>query len=136
MVELVRTQFPHITVVEMEKNLGAVARNFGVRLATTPYVAFADDDSWWAPGALRRASTLFAAHPSLGLIAARILVGAAQRLDPTCSRMTESPLGRRDVLPGPSVLGFLACGAVVRRHAFLAAGGFDDVIFFMGEESA
>jgi GT2 family glycosyltransferase len=31
-------------------------------------------------------------------------------------------------------LGFLACGAVVRRRAFLAGGGFDDVIFFFGEE--
>ncbi len=132
--ELVRTHFPHVTVVELEKNLGAVARNLGVRLAATPYVAFSDDDSWWAPESLLRASTLFAAHPSLGLIAARVLVGGAQRLDPTCSLMIESPLGRRDDLPGPSVLGFVACGAVVRRDAFLAAGGFDDIIFFMGEE--
>jgi GT2 family glycosyltransferase len=48
--------------------------------------------------------------------------------------MADSPLGREDDLPGPSVLGFLACGAVVRREAYLAAGGFDDVVFFMGEE--
>jgi GT2 family glycosyltransferase len=32
------------------------------------------------------------------------------------------------------VLGFLACAAVVRRDAFLQAGGFDDVVFFFGEE--
>jgi GT2 family glycosyltransferase len=102
--------------------------------SATPYVAFADDDSWWEPGALARASAVFAAHPTVGLIAARVLVGSAERLDPTCSMMTASPLGRRDGLPGPSVLGFVACGAVVRRDAFLAAGGFDDVIFFMGEE--
>jgi GT2 family glycosyltransferase len=132
--ELVRTHFPHITVVAVEKNLGSSARNLGVELASTPYVAFSDDDSWWEPGALTRASTLFAAHPSVGLIAARILVGSAQRLDPTCSMMMASPLGHRDGLPGPSVLGFVACGAVVRRDAFLAAGGFDDIIFFRGEE--
>jgi GT2 family glycosyltransferase len=132
--DLVRTHFPHVKVVPVENNLGAIARNLGVRLAATPYVAFSDDDSWWAPGALSRASALLAAHPDVGLIAARILVGPAQRLDPTCSMMTESPLGRRDDLPGPSVLGFVACGAVVRRDAFLAAGGFDDIIFFMGEE--
>jgi GT2 family glycosyltransferase len=130
----VRTHFPQVTVVAEEKNLGSSARNLGVRLAATPYVAFSDDDSWWEPEALTRASALFAAHPSVGLIAARILVGAAQRLDPTCSMMTASPLGHRDDLPGPSVLGFVACGAVVRRDAFLAAGGFDDIIFFMGEE--
>jgi GT2 family glycosyltransferase len=32
------------------------------------------------------------------------------------------------------VLGFVACAAVVRREAFLAVGGFSDVVFFMGEE--
>jgi GT2 family glycosyltransferase len=32
------------------------------------------------------------------------------------------------------VLGFLCCSAVVRRAAFLAAGGFDPVLFFVGEE--
>lgn len=132
--DLVRTHFPHVKVLAEEKNLGSSARNLGVRFAATPYVAFSDDDSWWEPEALTRASAHFAAHPSVGLIAARILVGAAQRLDPTCSMMTASPLGHRDDLPGPSVLGFVACGAVVRRDAFLAAGGFDDIIFFMGEE--
>ena len=34
----------------------------------------------------------------------------------------------------PSVLGFLACGAVVRRSAFLAVGGFDRRFGIGGEE--
>lgn len=29
------------------RNHGAVARNVGVELARTPYVALSDDDSWW-----------------------------------------------------------------------------------------
>jgi hypothetical protein len=48
--------------------------------------------------------------------------------------MASAPLGREPDLPGPSVLGFLGCGVVVRRDAFLAADGYDDVIFFCGEE--
>jgi GT2 family glycosyltransferase len=32
------------------------------------------------------------------------------------------------------VLGFLACASVVRRTAFLAVGGFSEVLFFIGEE--
>ena len=123
-----------IRLVALERNVGAPARNIGVRSANTPYVAFADDDSWWAPGSLDRAAELFAAYPRLGLVAGRITVGPAEVDDPVCGQMAAAPLGCSPDLPGPDVLGFLACGAVVRREAFLAAGGFDDVVRFPGEE--
>jgi GT2 family glycosyltransferase len=132
--DLVRERFPHIRLVEPGRNLGAQARNIGVRLATTPYVAFADDDSWWARGALERAADVLDAHPRLAVLAARMLIGTEETEDPICTAMADSPLTIEGDLPGPSVMGFLACGAVVRKSAYLAAGGFDDVIFFYGEE--
>lgn len=52
-----------------------------------------------------------------------------------CAFMATAPLGWPDDLPGRSVLGFLACAAIVRREAYLAVGGFDRVVFFMGEEA-
>jgi GT2 family glycosyltransferase len=64
-----------------------------------------------------------------------VLVGEEQELDPVCAAMRASPLGRAADLPGPSVLGFLACGAVVRRGPFLAAGGFDSRFGIGGEEA-
>lgn len=139
----VRARWPRFDVVALGRNLGAPARNLGVRRAATPYVAFADDDSWWAPGALPRAAELFEAHPRLGLIAAQVLVGPHRAPDPTSVAMALSPLAgdgpegldRLDPLPGVPVLGFLACGAVVRRDAFLQVGGFDDLLFFFGEEA-
>ncbi|MEV5498402.1 glycosyltransferase, partial [Nonomuraea fuscirosea] len=130
----VHRHFPDVHVVDAGRNLGAPARNLGVQLAETPYVAFADDDSWWAPGALERAADVLDAHPRLAVLGARVLVGPEERLDPVSALMRDSPLGVEPDLPGPSVLGFLACGAVVRKEAFLEAGGFDDVIFFFGEE--
>jgi GT2 family glycosyltransferase len=130
----VRKHHPAVDVVELETNHGSTARNIGVARARTPYVAFADDDSWWAAGSLSRAAATFDAHPRLAVLAARMLVGEDENTDPICAVMADSPLGRDADLPGPSVLGFLACGAVVRRDAYLAAGGFDDVVFFMGEE--
>jgi GT2 family glycosyltransferase len=131
---LVRRHHPQVRVVEAGRNLAAVGRNVGVREAGTPYVAFADDDSWWAPGALERAAEHFDHHPRLALLAARILVGPEERLDPVCGAMAASPLPRELDLPGPSVLGFVACGAVVRRSAYLDVGGFDDVVEVFGEE--
>jgi GT2 family glycosyltransferase len=50
-------------------------------------------------------------------------------------RRWRAPLGTPHDLPGPAVLGFLACASIVRRAAFLASGGFDPVVFFMGEET-
>lgn len=125
---------PDATVVELERNRGAPGRNLGVRLASTPYVAFADDDSWWDAGALTRAADLLDAHPRAALVAARVVVGVRCDDDPICAAMAAAPLGREPDLPGPSILGFLACAVVVRRTAFLGVGGFDDVVFFGGEE--
>lgn len=133
-VSRVRAEFPWTTVLPLGRNHGAVARNYGVRHARTPYVAFSDDDSWWEPEALKRAAELFDRHPRLGLVAARILVEPGGRLDPVCAEMARSPLGWSADLPGPQVLGFVCCGAVVRRDAYLRVGGFHPVLFWPGEE--
>jgi GT2 family glycosyltransferase len=127
---------PGVAVVALAENRGAAARTIGVEQAATPYVAFTDDDSGWMPGALTRAARHFDAHPRLGLLAAAVLVGppGLGRLDPVSQLMARSPLSCPRHLPGPPVLGFLACGAVVRRAAYLEVGGFSPVLFFMGEE--
>ncbi|MFC4909484.1 glycosyltransferase family 2 protein [Actinomadura gamaensis] len=133
--DAVRRRFPEVRVVELPANRGACARNVGVRRAGTPYVAFSDDDSWWEAGALDTAARALDAHPRLALLVGRIRLAPDGRPDPVSRKMGTAPLGREDDLPGPSVLGFPACGAVVRRDAFLAVGGFDDLLFFGGEET-
>jgi GT2 family glycosyltransferase len=127
--------FPHVTVIRLGENWGAAARNVGVELAGTPYVAFADDDSFWAPGSLRQAAKLMRTHDRLGLLAAQVLVGPEARLDPISAAMATAPLGAPADGPGPSVLGFLACAVAVRREAFLAVGGFQPVLHVYGEEA-
>ncbi|HEX2026955.1 MAG TPA: glycosyltransferase [Nitriliruptorales bacterium] len=133
-VQAVRRAVPQVQVLALEHNEGAAARNRGVALATTDLVAFSDDDSWWADDALPAAVAHFDRHPELGLIAARILVGPEGRLDPACQEMARSPLAPSPGLPGPRVLGFLACAAVVRRDAMLQAGGFPQPYVIGGEE--
>lgn len=132
---MIQSRYPRVTLIRLESNHGAVARNVGVRAADTDVVAFADDDSGWSPGSLARAEALMRRWPRLALIAARILVGSRHTVDPVSRFMATAPLGTEPDLPGPSVLGFLACGSIVRRDAFLQAGGFDPVVFFMGEEA-
>jgi GT2 family glycosyltransferase len=130
---LVRRRFPGTDLIALRRNRGAWARNLGVRRARTPLIALTDDDSWWAPGSLAAAAAVLAASPQVGLIAARILVGRDEVPDPVNAVMAASPLPSAG-LPGPRVMGFLGCGSVVRKEAFLAAGGFSRLLFIGGEE--
>jgi GT2 family glycosyltransferase len=75
------------------------------------------------------------AHPGIAALVGRTLVGVDEREDPICAQMANSRLPRRPGLPGPSVLGFLACSCVVRRAAFLEAGGFEQRLGVGGEEA-
>jgi GT2 family glycosyltransferase len=123
-----------VEVIAAGKNLAAAGRTVGAERATTPYIAFADDDSWWAPGALATAASRFDTYPRLAVLVARALVGPAEIDDPLNAVLAAAPLGRDPDLPGPTVLGFLACAAVVRRSAFLEAGGFHPRFGVGGEE--
>jgi GT2 family glycosyltransferase len=97
-------------------------------------VAFTDDDQWWAPGALERAVAVLEAHPRLAVVTSRILVGEEERTDPICEEMAQSPFAAESAGPGVIVLSFMGGGAVVRRSAFLEAGGFDGRLVGGGEE--
>lgn len=133
----VRRKFPAVRVIALPSNEGAAARTIGARAAATPYVAFSDDDSWWDPGALTLAADRLDADGQLGLVAAKVLVGPAAAVDPVSELMaagTHDDLFRPNPVGPRGVAGFLACGAAVRRSAFLAVGGFDPVIGLGGEE--
>lgn len=131
----VRRSFPAVAVIALTRNHGGVARNYGVRYLERDYLAFADDDSWWAPGSLAQATALFDRHPRLGLLMSRVLVGPEERLDPACAAMARSPLPHPPDMPGVPLLGFVACGAIVRRTAFLEIGGFHPHFGTGGEEA-
>lgn len=130
----VRDRYPDVEVIALAHNAGASARNVGVRALHTPYVAFADDDTWWAPGSLREAARLLDRHPEVGALSAQVVVGPEQRPDPACTLMADSPLPPADGLPGPRLVAFMAGATVVRREAFLAAGGYEPRFLIGAEE--
>ena len=128
--------YPQISILRMDENIGAAARNAGVQEAETPYVALCDDDTWWAAdGSLQRAADVLDKHGRIAVVTAKVLVGPDEREDPTCALMAESPLHRPAGFPGPVILGFLAGASLVRRDAFLEFGGFEPKFFLGGEEA-
>jgi GT2 family glycosyltransferase len=131
--QMVRARFPQVSLFSLPANIGAAARNAGAAAVDTPYIAFSDDDTWWADGSLSRAAALMESHPDVAVLCARVLVGKEEREDPTCTAMAASPLPAEG-LPGPALLGFLAGASVIRRSAFLEAGGYEPRFFIGGEE--
>jgi GT2 family glycosyltransferase len=131
---MVRKDFPEVRLLISPRNIGGAARNLGVRAAATPYVAFCDDDSWWHAGSLHKAVQILDRHPRVAALCARILLGPDEREDPICKIMASSPLDSNG-LPGKALLGFVACAAVLRRDAYLEAGGYEERFFVGGEEA-
>jgi GT2 family glycosyltransferase len=130
---MVRKHFAEVELVSAPANLGAAGRNLGVAAVRTPYVAFCDDDTWWAPGSLGRAADLLDAHPRIGVLNAAVKVGGSERLDPTSVLMARSPLPRGE-LPGPALAGFMAGACVFRASVYRAAGGYEPRLFIGAEE--
>lgn len=112
------------TVIVNPENLGeGGARNAGVRAATQPWIALLDSDDEWLPDHLAQLWPLRGPH---------VLLGAA------CMGVGRGPLaGRLLGWPGPDPLVLRTprdlvwprnlvtpSGALVRRDALLAAGGF------------
>lgn len=132
--EAVTTGFPGVTLLRSERNRGAVARNEAVRRVDSPYVAFCDDDTWWAPGALATAADVLDAHAGLASVTGRILVEPGGAEDPIVPELRDSPLPGPGWLPGPALLGILAGASMVRVSAFRDAGGFSPRLWLGGEE--
>jgi GT2 family glycosyltransferase len=134
--EEVSSRFPDVQLIVIDRNEGASARNHGIAAAETPFVAFNDDDSYFAPGSLQQAVAHLQRVSDVGALAARVLVGDDEESDPTCEAMARSPLGMRPGDPGPAILGFLACALVARKEALLQAGGFDASLAGVGAEES
>jgi GT2 family glycosyltransferase len=130
----VRDKFPDVDVLALDYNAGAVGRNLGVDRLDTPYVAFCDDDTWWEPGSLAAAVRALDAHPLLAVVNARILAEPGSREDPIVAELRDSPVTGPDWLPGPALGSFLAGASVVRKEAFVRAGGFSERLWLGGEE--
>jgi N-acetylglucosaminyl-diphospho-decaprenol L-rhamnosyltransferase len=132
--ETVRRRFPDVNMINLPENLGAAGRNAGVFHVRSPYVAFAEDDSWYEPGALRHAADLLDEHPEIALINAHVLVGEDGRPEPLHEDMVDTPVPDATDLPGHRILSFLEGVSIVRRDAFESVGGFDPRLFIGGPE--
>lgn len=125
---------PWVELLSLDRNAGAIGRNIAIDRLGHRSIAFADDDTWWEAGALRRAADVLDAHPDIAVVTARILVEPAATEDPIVAELRDSPLPDTPGLPGRPLASFLAGASMVRRLAFTAVGGFEPRLRIGGEE--
>ncbi len=132
---MVRAEFPDVRLIRMSVNLGAAGRNVGVAELPLEYVAFVDDDTWWDGSSLQRAVDILDGHPAVAIVCGGFVIEPGGDPDPARAAFRDSPLRAPAGFPGTRVLGFLAGASVVRRAAFLDAGGFHPRFAVGGEEA-
>lgn len=115
-------------VIRMGGDSPSVARNLGVDLARTEFVALCADTTWWAVDALRSAESTFDAHGELALVTAQVCDAETGEPDELSAAMAGLPVVPNSSLPGPSVLVMHTGASIVRRSAYVRAGGFDPML--------
>lgn len=119
-VEMVRTEYPAVTVVETGANLGAPGWNEGFKIARGDYVLILDDDAYLPAGALEQAVRA-AGEQDAGLVSFAV-----------ASSYDESYRFNDEYITG--LLSYWGCAALVSRAALDELGGYDPNIFIWANE--
>lgn len=117
----------------LDRNIGvAGGRNLATQLGRAPYIVSLDNDAVFADDyCVARALAHMEREPQLGGLAFTI-VDAETRSD---EAFWDYPVQLRESeLPRFAVTRFLGGGHALRRSAFESAGGYDERLFFCGEE--
>ena len=130
----VLSTFGELDVLRLPRNIGAAARNAGAERASTPYVAFCDDDGWWEREGLQIACSLARRPPAAGTCQCPHPRPGRAASGPDLGRdgSESSPRPRRPAGVGSAQ--FHGRRSVVRLAAYWAAGGYDERFFMGGEE--
>ena len=119
---------PRVTLVNHPEPRGvAAARNSGIERASTPWLAFVDDDDLWSPLKLQCQLAALAAEPAAGWsCTGSVDIDSDLRLTrwdqpPDRRDLADSQL-RENAIPGGG------SGVVASREATRAIGGFDEAL--------
>jgi len=119
--EAVRSTFANdVNLIAQPINTGAPAWNLGFAAAKGDYFIILDDDSHIESG-LEDALHYMEAHPKIGVLALNVLTG------PYTSEQWEMQEDK-------NIVGFIGCGAVLRRETYDKIGGYPEWIFLYVNE--
>jgi len=106
----------------------AAARNHGIRLSDSPYVAFLDADDEWLPEKLERQVTMFREAPSQGMIYSDCFTSGDGRSTGSCFARIGTPTGGRVFERFLKTCDVYTPTVIVRRECLLDVGLFDETL--------
>jgi GT2 family glycosyltransferase len=115
---------PIVDVVRTAPRIGpSRPRNIGAERATTPLVAFLDDDDLWLPEFLEHTLAAFAAEPNAAAVVGRVERRRADGTQTPYKEFPSDPEAQRAIyFKNP---GFAGSYITLKRDLLLAMGGFD-----------
>lgn len=128
--ELVKTEFPHVNLIEMSENVGIKAYNVGFEQAKGDYIIIIDDDSFPAKTAMRRMVKAFEQDPQLGVCA--FDVRNYYNYD-DINQDIDNDEGVKAV-PRDYYMGFNGAGVGVRKDVFKQIGYYPEEFFLYFNE--
>lgn len=118
--DAVKEAFPDVVLIKKTKNMGAPAWNEGFEKAKGEYMIIIDDDSHVESG-LEDALDYLDRHQNVGILALNVTSG------PYTSKDWEWK-DKQDLV------GFIGCGAILRKETYQKIGGYADWIFLYVNE--
>ena len=114
----IKERFPDVVLIENPVNTGAPAWNLGLARAKGDFFIILDDDSHLVSG-LNESLSYLESNPDVGILALNITGGAFETSE-------WEDLGE--------TIGFIGCGAIIRKALFDKIGGYADWMFLYANE--
>lgn len=116
--EMVEREFPDVKLVVIHPNRGIAGWNAGFETGRGEYFLVLDDDSALQSG-LKEAITYLQQNPKVGILALKITGGWATA---------------QSIEDNSELMGFVGCGALIRREVVDAIGGFAPWLYLYAHE--
>lgn len=124
-LEHLRKHRQSIVSLDQKKGNVSVARNAGLHIAKSPYIAFCDADDYWTPFKLQEQVSFLESHPEIGLCYTSFL--SVDDCGTIIGRTAVPAWNRKKFINNPFIL---LSSVLTRRKTMDQIGYFDEMLDF------
>jgi hypothetical protein len=119
--EMVKSEFPQVQLIQLEKNIGIAGWNEGFKAAKGEFILVLDDDSYPLSGSIINGIEKFYSSSNLGIVAFKVFDLNMNETDSI-------------YLQENNLLYFIGCAALIKKSIFYEVGFFSKILFIYEHE--